>query len=97
MALVLEKAPLGSLDKILIEKQQPIDRVVIHRMAVQVAAALKFLHSNGIIFRDLKASNVLVWSLDPEQVYKKLILVSVLFSPVIPISYQNICKMFLFY
>ena len=25
-----------------------------------------------------------------------LILVSVLFSPVIPISYQNICKMFLF-
>ena len=66
-ALILEMAPLGSLKShILTEKRTPIPRLVIYRMAGQVAAALSFLHSNGIIFRDLKSSNVLLWSVDPE-------------------------------
>lgn len=64
--LVLEEAPLGSLEKPLLKAKQPIHRVVIHRILAQVAAALKLLHSRGIIFRDLKAANVLLWSLDPE-------------------------------
>ena len=91
VALVLEKAPLGSLDKILIEKQQPIDRVVIHRMAVQVAAALKFLHSNGIIFRDLKASNVLVWSLDPESLCHCKVTDFGIASLLFPIGSRGLC------
>ena len=66
LALVLEEAPLGCLETIRIKKKLPMHRVVIHRIAVQVAAALKFLHDGGIIFRDLKAANVLMWSLDPE-------------------------------
>ena len=66
MALVLEEAPMGSLEKYLIKKPIPVSRVVIFRMAAQVAAALRFLHDTGYIFRDLKAANVLVWSLDPE-------------------------------
>lgn len=66
MALVLEEAPLGSLENHLIKKDTPIARVVIFRMAAQVAAAIRFLHKKGIIFRDLKAANVLLWSLDPE-------------------------------
>ena len=66
MALVLEEAPMGSLERPLIKLRQPIHRVVIHRIAAQVAAALKFLHNSGIIYRDLKAANVLLWSLDPE-------------------------------
>ena len=66
MALVLEEAPMGSLERPLIKIAQPIHRVVIHRIVAQVAAALKFLHNSGVIFRDLKAANVLLWSLDPE-------------------------------
>ena len=66
MALVLEEAPMGSLEKYLIKKPIPISRVVIYRMAAQIAAALRFLHNTGYIFRDLKAANVLVWSLEPE-------------------------------
>ena len=63
--LVLELAPMGSLERPLIKKKQVVHRVTIHRIAAQVAAALRFLHSNGIIFRDLKAANVLLWTLDP--------------------------------
>ena len=64
MALVMEEAPMGSLEKPMIKKKLAIHRVVIHRIAVEVAAALHFLHYSGIIFRDLKAANVLLWSLD---------------------------------
>ena len=68
MALVLEEAPMGSLQKHLMgtKDKVPIHRLVIHRMAAQVAAALHFLHGTGIIFRDLKAGNVLLWSLSPD-------------------------------
>ena len=66
MALVMEEAPMGSLEKLLIKKKLPIHRVVVHRMVAEVAAALRFLHNSGIIFRDVKAANVLLWSLNPE-------------------------------
>ena len=64
--LVLEEAPMGSLEQLQIKQRKPIHRMVIHRIAAQVAAALRFLHNNGIIYRDVKAGNVLLWSLDPE-------------------------------
>ena len=66
MDVVLERAPLGSLHECLINKQQSVHRVVMHRIAAQVAAALRAIHNMGIIYRDLKASNILLWSLDPE-------------------------------
>ena len=66
MDVILERAPLGSLYDQIITRQQPIHRIVVHRITTQVAAALRALHNMGIIYRDLKASNVLIWSLDPE-------------------------------
>ena len=64
MALVLEEAPQGSLEKPLLKRKIPIHRVTLFRIASQVAAGLRFLHSTGVIFRDLKAANILLWTLD---------------------------------
>ena len=64
MALVLEEAPMGSLEKPLLKRRTPIHRVTLFRIASQVAAGLRFLHSTGVIFRDLKAANILLWTLD---------------------------------
>ena len=65
LLLVLDLAPLGSLSAF-VKSQGPIHRVVVHKIAGQVAAALAYLHDQSIIFRDLKAGNVLLWSLDVE-------------------------------
>ena len=65
MALILEEAPLKSLDYPLLKKKLPVHRLTIFRIVAEVAAALRFLHSQGIIFRDLTAANILLWTLDP--------------------------------
>ena len=65
MALVLEDVPLKSLDFEILKKKVPVHRLTIFRIAAEVAAALHFLHSQGIIYHDLKAANVLLWTLDP--------------------------------
>ena len=66
MSLVLELAPEGSLGTPVLKQQRSFSRIVLYRIAIQVASGLRFLHNINIIYRDLKADNVLLWSLSPD-------------------------------
>ena len=63
MALVMEDGPMASLDTCLLKELPEVPRVVVYRIAAQIASALRFLHSIPIIYRHLTTSNILVWSL----------------------------------
>ncbi|XP_077982302.1 leucine-rich repeat serine/threonine-protein kinase 2-like [Glandiceps talaboti] len=60
--LVMELATLGSLRTVMKERKS-LCRIVRHRIALQVAEGLQFLHAHRVIYRDLKPGNVLVFSL----------------------------------
>ena len=66
ISLVLEEAPEGSLQVPLLKERRAFSRIVLHRIAIQVASALHFLHDINIIHRNLTAANVLLWSLSPD-------------------------------
>ena len=66
MALVMEEAPLKSLEFPLLNKNSPVDRLTSYRIAAEVAGGLRFLHSKGIILRSVQAADTLLWTLDPD-------------------------------
>ena len=63
LALVLEYAPGGTLKTPLVKGSKPLPRILLFRMAAQVAAGLDFLHQMSYIYRDLKSDNILLWSM----------------------------------
>jgi serine/threonine protein kinase len=62
--VLVEKAPLGNLYQKLMDTEVKISRTVRFHIACQVASALSYLHRRDIIYRTLKASSILLWSLD---------------------------------
>ena len=65
ISLSFEPTPMEkSLDEILSCERMPISRILLYRIAVQIASAINYLHGKGIALGSLGTSSILMMSLD---------------------------------
>ena len=50
LAVVMEDGSMGSLDSCLLKELLEVPRIVVYRIATQIASALRFLHSIPVIY-----------------------------------------------
>lgn len=66
LCAIMERACHGTLKDALRDKNHVIERILMYRIAQQIASGLSFIHSRNIIHRDIKSDNVLLFSLDQQ-------------------------------
>lgn len=60
LVLVLEHAPLGTMDRFLRTSPGLVGKALWQRWAIQTTEALQWVHGKGIVHADIKAGNLLV-------------------------------------
>jgi serine/threonine protein kinase len=60
LVLILEHAPLGTMDRFLRTSPGLVGKALWQRWAVQTTEALQWVHAKGIVHADIKAGNLLV-------------------------------------
>ncbi|ELP83628.1 protein serine/threonine kinase, putative [Entamoeba invadens IP1] len=66
ICMVTEFAQFGSLADLMNKRRKtPIDVQIRLKIMIDGALGLQYLHSNGVLHRDVKPDNMLVFSLDP--------------------------------
>ncbi|HSA76209.1 MAG TPA: protein kinase [Nitrosarchaeum sp.] len=72
--IIQEYAPYGSLFEVLKDKivMPDISAELCTRIAKDIAKGLAYVHKKGIIHRDVKSSNVMIFSSNPSEVCAKL-------------------------
>lgn len=60
LVLILEHAPLGTMDRFLRTSPGLVGKALWQRWAVQTTEALQWVHGKGIVHADIKAGNLLV-------------------------------------
>ena len=61
--MVTEFAPCGSLADCIVKRPEPSEQIKA-KLMLDAAKGLEYLHANGVLHRDIKPDNVLVFSLD---------------------------------
>ncbi|XP_065642153.1 leucine-rich repeat serine/threonine-protein kinase 2 [Hydra vulgaris] len=61
-ALLIEYSPLGNLADSIASKNISKNKSLTHKIALQIAEGLAFIHKHSIVYRDLKPKNIIVFS-----------------------------------